>query len=129
LQAGIKSDPPAFTPQITYVDHRVGATQLAESFPGLNPKDLPGGEGWAIEFVRMSTHAGTHMDAPYHYRSKTEEGEAAATIDEVPLEWCFGPGVMLDFRRLPDGHVVSPEEIDAELARIGTASHRATLSL
>jgi kynurenine formamidase len=119
LQADIKSDPPGFTPQIKYVNHSVGAAQMAEIFPGLNPKDLPGGEGWAVEFVQMSTHAGTHMDAPYHYRSKMDEGEATATIDEIPLEWCFGPGVKLDFRHLPDGHVVSPEEIDAELARIG----------
>ena len=42
-----------------------------------------------------------------------------ATIDEIPLEWCLGPGVKLDSRYLPDGHVVSPEELDAELARIG----------
>jgi hypothetical protein len=58
LQADIKSDPPGFTPQINYVNHRVGATQMAEIFPGLNPKDLPDGEGWAVEFVQMSTHTG-----------------------------------------------------------------------
>lgn len=29
------------------------------------------------------------------------------------------PGVKLDFRHLPDGHVVTPAEIDAELERIG----------
>jgi kynurenine formamidase len=37
----------------------------------------------------------------------------------VPLEWCFGPGVKLDFRHLPDGHVVTAREVEAELARIG----------
>jgi len=37
----------------------------------------------------------------------------------VPLDWCFRPGVKLDFRHLADGHVVTPEEVDAELARIG----------
>ena len=26
------------------------------------------------------------------------KGERAITIDEVPLEWCFQPGVKLDFR-------------------------------
>jgi kynurenine formamidase len=46
-------------------------------------------------------------------------GERAITIDEIPLEWCMQPGVRLDFRTLPDGHVVTPDEIDAELARIG----------
>ena len=46
-------------------------------------------------------------------------GERAITIDEVPLEWCFSRGVKLDFRHLPDGHVVTPEEVEAELTRIG----------
>jgi kynurenine formamidase len=46
-------------------------------------------------------------------------GARAITIDEVPLEWCFGNGVKLDFRDKPDGHVVSAAEIEAELDRIG----------
>ena len=46
-------------------------------------------------------------------------GVRAATIDEVPLDWFVRPGVKLDFRHLADGHVVQPDEIDAELARIG----------
>jgi kynurenine formamidase len=46
------------------------------------------------------------------------QGERAWTIDEVPLEWCYQPGVKLDFRHLPDGHVVSAEEVEAELERI-----------
>jgi kynurenine formamidase len=46
-------------------------------------------------------------------------GARAITIDEVPLDWCFGPGVKLDFRHLPDGHVVTAAELEAELARIG----------
>jgi kynurenine formamidase len=119
LHAGVASGPPGFGPQIEYLDHGAGARQLVASFPGLRLEDLPGQEGWAVELVRMSTHAGTHMDAPYHYRSTSEDGQPMATIDQIPLEWCIGPGVKLDFRRLPDGHVISPEELDAELARIG----------
>jgi hypothetical protein len=40
-------------------------------------------------------------------------------IDEIPLDWCMRPGVKLDFRDLPDGHVMTSSEIDAELKRIG----------
>ena len=36
-----------------------------------------------------------------------------------PPEWCFQPGVKLDFRDQPDGYVVTPDDIDAELNRIG----------
>ena len=41
------------------------------------------------------------------------------TIDEVPLDWCFHPGVKLDFRHFADGYLVKPADIDAELKRIG----------
>jgi kynurenine formamidase len=41
------------------------------------------------------------------------------THDEVPLEWYFQPGVKLDFRHLPDGYVVTADDVSAELQRIG----------
>jgi kynurenine formamidase len=118
LEAGIASDPPGHTPDITYIDHRQSAPDMAAFFPGLAPGDLPGGEGWAIERLNLSTHTGTHLDAPYHFHSTMEGGQRAWTIDEVPLEWCFGRGVKLDFRHLPDGHVVRAAEVAAELARV-----------
>jgi kynurenine formamidase len=46
------------------------------------------------------------------------EKKRAIAIDEVPLEWCFQPGVKLDFRHLPNGHVVTAKEVEAELQRI-----------
>jgi kynurenine formamidase len=45
------------------------------------------------------------------------KGQRAMTIDEVPLDWFFQPGVKPDFRHFPDGHVVTPEDIEAELKR------------
>ncbi|MDP1171514.1 cyclase family protein, partial [Klebsiella pneumoniae] len=39
-------------------------------------------------------------------------------IDELPLDWCLRPVVKLDFRHLPDGHVVTAAEIETELKRI-----------
>jgi kynurenine formamidase len=47
------------------------------------------------------------------------EKKPAITIDQVPLEWCFQPGVKLDFRHLADGYVVTAADVEAELARIG----------
>ena len=46
-------------------------------------------------------------------------GERAWTIDEVPLDWCYQPGVKLDFRHLPDGYIVTAQDVEAELVRIG----------
>jgi kynurenine formamidase len=119
LEAGVASDPPIMLPQIDYLDHKMTAGQIAGFFPGLMVDDLPGGDGWAVEMLRISSHNGTHLDAPYHHHSTMDGGKRAITIDEVPLEWCMNPGVKLDFRHLPDGHLVSAAEVAAELARIG----------
>ena len=46
-----------------------------EFFPGIDPaRDLPGGKGWAVEFVTLSTHSGTHLDAPWHYHPTMDGG-------------------------------------------------------
>lgn len=119
LEADIASDPPIMLPEITYMTHDQTAEQVASFFPGLTKDDLPGGEGWAIEFLKVATHNGTHLDAPYHHHSTMNHGERAITIDEVPLEWCLNPGVKLDFRHFEDGYLVSAQEVEDELARIG----------
>jgi kynurenine formamidase len=93
-------------------------------FPGLTPADLPDGEGWAVERVDISTHNGTHLDAPWHFASTMDKGKRAITIDEVPLEWCFQPGVKLDFRHFPNGYVATPADVEAELKRIGHTLRR-----
>ncbi len=119
LESDIPSDPDIMLPEIEYFSHKDTASQLTGFFPGLETDDLPNGEGWALEKLTIYTHNGTHLDAPYHHHSTMNDGKRAITIDEVPLEWCFNPGVKLDFRHLPDGHIVTPAEVDAELDRIG----------
>jgi kynurenine formamidase len=118
LENDVMSDPPGFGPKIEYQRHADTVGQLAASFPGLRAEDLPDGEGWAVENIRLNTHNGTHLDAPYHFHSTMNHGERAISIDEVPLDWCFRPGVKLDFRHLPNGHVVSAAEVEQELERI-----------
>ena len=113
------ADPAFMRPRIEYSDNKAGAEAMASEFSGLKPSDLPDGEGWAIETVTLATHNGTHMDAPYHFHSHDRSGRRMMTIDEAPLDWFFRPGVKLDFRGLPDGHVVAAAEVEAELKRIG----------
>ena len=119
LENDVQSDPPGYGPKIEYVTHQSSAKEVMAFFPGLKQEELPDGEGWAIEWIRLMTHNGTHLDAPYHFATTMNKGERAITIDEVPLDWCFRPGVKLDFRSLPDGYVVTPADVEAELARIG----------
>jgi kynurenine formamidase len=119
LENDVIADPPFMRPKIEYVNHKQSFASMAAFFPGLEQEDLPDGEAWAVETVELSTHNGTHLDAPYHFASTMNKGQRAITIDEVPLEWCFQPGVKLDFRHLADGAVATASDVERELARIG----------
>ena len=118
LENDVISDPIGSQPSIEYIDHQASVEGMTSFFPGLEKSDLPDGEGWAVERVALSTHNGTHLDAPYHFASTMSRGERAITIDEVPLEWCFQPAVKLDFRHFEDGYVVTADDVAAELKRI-----------
>ncbi|KDA01857.1 cyclase family protein [Hyphomonas oceanitis] len=114
-----RTDPPGMHPEIEYTRHSESASSIASYFPGLTKADLPDGEGWATERIRLSTHNGTHMDAPYHFHSTTDYGKTRApTIDEVPLDICFSAGVKVDLRHLPDGHVATADDLKEALDKI-----------
>ena len=123
LENDVVSDPPAFAPKIQYFTHEDTYEQMAPFFPGLKKEDLPDGEGWAVEVVQLSTHNGTHLDAPYHFHSTMDralgERKPSISIDQVPLEWCFQPAVKLDLRHFADGYVVTAADVEVELKRIG----------
>ena len=119
LENDVPADPPFQRVSLDYTNHRQSAPQVVSLFPGLKVEDLQDGEGWAVEQANISTHNGTHLDAPYHFASTMDRGQHAITIDEVPLEWCFQPGIKLDFRGFPDGYVVTGRDVEAELDRIG----------
>ncbi len=118
LENGVMSDPPPFGPKIDYIDHETSFSQMAPFFTGLRKEDLPDGAAWAVEKVELTTHNGTHLDAPYHFHPTMNRGQRAITIDEVNLDWCFQPGVKLDFRNLPDGYIVTAKDVESELERI-----------
>jgi len=113
IENSIPSDPPMMIPKIDYVSHDKGAQQMKLFFPDIDTaSDLPAGKGWAMEFVALSTHSGTHLDAPWHYHPTMDKGKRALTIDEIPLDWCMGPGVRFDFRHFPDGYMVTASDME-----------------
>lgn len=107
-------DPPFLRPRISYKDHIDGLGDMAAMY-GVRADQLPDGRGLAAETLTVTTHAGTHVDAPWHYHPTMNSGERAWTIDEVPLDWFFRPGVKLDLRHLPSGHLVTPADLDEAL--------------
>lgn len=101
---------------IEYSDHKQTVQKMMNVF-NCKQEDLPDGLGWASERVSLTTHTGTHFDAPYHY-FPTSEGKPSKTIDEIPLDWCFGDGVVLDLRHKNSGEATSIEDIENCLAKI-----------
>ena len=122
LSAPIVASPPE-TPEIlrteiAFEDHAAGAAGLEALF-GVPKRLLRDGEGWAVEtFTRFGTHNSTHVDAPWHYNSRIA-GERAQTIDELPLDLFFGPGVRLDVTGRADGEAVGAEDVERALERAG----------
>lgn len=96
--------------------HAFGAWVIWWLF-GISKKHLRTGLGWANDTIKLSTHGTTHVDAPWHY-APTSEGRPAKTIDEVPLAWCYGPGIVLDMRHKNVGEPVNVADVETALAKI-----------
>lgn len=110
--------PEALKTAVEFSDHAEGAALIEQMF-GIGPELLRDGEGWAVDFfTRFGTHNSTHVDAPWHYNSKID-GRPAETIDQLPLEWFFQPGVKLDFAGREDGEAVTAGDIEGALDAIG----------
>ncbi len=69
-------------------------------------------QGVNKEIVELSTHTGTHCDAPYHF---FEDG---ATIDRIPLETYVGPATILDLRGKSPGAAIERAEVERFAGRI-----------
>jgi kynurenine formamidase len=125
LSDTLENETRAFEPnahEIRYIDHVEGMRLGAEVFKMTSDvleKAFPRGHAWAVELVTVSTHSGTHVDAPYHYGPLMADGRPARTIDQVPLRWCFGDGVVLDMTHKKRGDGISANDIEEALEKIG----------
>ena len=67
----------------------------------------------------MSSHCGTHVDAPLHSGSRIL-GLLARTITDIPLEELYRPGLVLDVRPwAKPNEEITTEMLDAALAATG----------
>jgi kynurenine formamidase len=123
-------------PKLNYIDHKKGAFLLGlvnvldhnpfkfiknviSYLIGINKisvKDFPDKYGLAWEDFKGDTHTGTHLDAPYHF-GPIVNGHPAKTIDQIPLDWCFRPGIILDMREV-SGNVVHIDDVKKALEKL-----------
>jgi kynurenine formamidase len=97
---------PVFTNCPQYPDHNPRPAQIRLFY-------MLAVQGVNKEIVELSTHTGTHCDAPYHF---FEDG---ATIDRVPLETYVGRATVLDLRGKTPGSAIERAEVERFADRIG----------
>jgi kynurenine formamidase len=79
---------------------RIGATKYGVDW-------LP-----ATYVIVLGDHLGTHMDSLRHMR------DDAGGPESIPLEYCYGDGVCLDFRHLPKGAGITTNDVKEALSKI-----------
>ena len=123
------NDPFFMKVKIQHKPHRKGRF-LIRFFLGLPARLFPKGFiGWADDTIRkMGVHSTTHIDAPWHY-SPTVNGEKAKTIDEIPLEWCYGKGIVLNMSHKADNELITVADLEADLQRSGAEIEPGTIVL
>ena len=120
-------------PKVNYINHKKGAVYLGLGllwkgdnfikkvcntltciFSGrvLSTKDFKDNLGLSTEFVKLSTHTGTHVDAPYHYGPENKD------ISSLSLDIFFSDGVVLDFSNRNSELSISEKEIIQKLKDI-----------
>jgi cyclase len=147
IDLSVPVDPRMWEPEPvrrTVIDHRRGADLLGQALAvarghgwlgqrfervkqrfglGVDHRDFPDGKGLSLMTYALTTHTGTHMDAPYHYGDLSASGAQARTIDEVPLDWCYGDGVLIDVPGEIDDGPVSRREVCERLDAMGRGLH------
>jgi kynurenine formamidase len=63
--------------------------------------------GYNITQITMSTHQGTHLDAPFHFY------DDGATLDQIPLDHFYGPAALIDLA--PGGCLPAHTPITVEM--------------
>ena len=82
--------------------------------------------GVNAQYIQSSNHMGTHLDAPRHFVTNGK------TIDQIPLDWLYGDGVIVDFSDMLDElDIFRPEDIEervevrkGDILIINTGWHR-----
>lgn len=124
-----RQDPWFMRIKVKHFPHRKSRL-LIRYFLGLPARLFPKHfDGWADDkIVSMGVHAATHIDAPWHY-SPTVNGQPAKTIDQVPLEWCYGPGIVINMTHKAELEEITVADLQQDLSRSGAVIAPGTIVL
>lgn len=105
------------------IDYKSGARLICENaktYLGIEnamlcPESFPNGEFISKETIKLETHMGTHIDAPSHFGSVCE-GKKPKTIDQCPLDWFLGNGVLIEIEK-GMGEYITKEDVVRDLRK------------
>ena len=86
-------------------------------FGRITHKNFPNQMGLSWENLNTMTHRGTHVDAPSHF-GPIVEGRRAKTNEELPLNWFYGDGVVINMRDKKAGELITCIDIKNYLKKI-----------
>jgi len=95
---------------MAYLDITLPVSESTVPWPGDPPvlitpvASLERGDAANVSRICLSSHTGTHIDAPLHLLS------GAPSVDALPLDVLIGPAVVLD---LPALSVITPDDLRA----------------
>lgn len=99
-----------------YIDHKKNQKIRGPQI-GLKDSDFPDWGHCAVENLTLNSHDGSHLDAPWHF-APVSEGKPSKTIDQIPLEWCYGDGVVLDFHNFERERPIQITDLEEGLRKI-----------
>jgi kynurenine formamidase len=102
---------------INYITHEENGRRWALRF-GVEVDDLPYSHGSSSEHIHIVSHAGTHVDSPYHYAPVDSKGNPMRTVDQIELENFFGDGFCLDFTHKKPAERISAEDVEEAIKKI-----------
>jgi kynurenine formamidase len=86
--------------------------------------------GWADDTItQMGVHSTTHIDAPWHYGPTDQHGKRLQAIHEMPLELCFGAGVVFDMTHKAEGESITVEDLQTSLQQSGATLQKGCIAL
>lgn len=94
---------------VPWTDITLGMDGRLAAWPGDIPfslrreQSIASGDAANVTSLSLSSHFGTHMDAPAHYQ------DGGVSIDQAPLDLLVGVAYLLDVRRY--GHILGPDAL------------------
>jgi kynurenine formamidase len=82
----------------------------------IRPKETIETQAYNTTDMLLYTHAGTHLDAPFHFLG---DGQ---TVDNLDLDKCVGPALVIDLSHKPANSLITIDDLTPYAPQIGPGS-------